>query len=156
MEFTTGSMGLMTDTNTAPTVNLAQAVELTGRSKSTIRRRKAELLEHGAKADADGWSIPVPALIAVGLMDNVTPPENGDAKTGTMTPSGVSQPYSLRIADLERELAVYKERASQQEKRIADLQAQLETTNTAMRLIEASKPSQPEQPRGLFARLFGR
>ena len=63
---------------------------------------------------------------------------------------------SQRMADLERELAVYKERASQQEKRIADLQAQLETTNTAMRLIEASRPTQPEQSRGLFARLFGR
>ena len=48
-----------------------------------------------------------------------------------MTPIDDSQ----RMADLKRELAVYKERASQQEKRIADLQAQLETTNTAMRLF---------------------
>lgn len=75
---------------------------------------------------------------------------------GTTTPQGVSQADIQRIADLERELAVYKERASQQEKRIADLQAQLETTNTAVRLIEASKANQPEQPRGLFAHLFGR
>ena len=53
-----------------------------------------------------------------------------------MTPIDDSQ----RMADLKRELAVYKERASQQEKRIADLQAQLETTNTAMRLFRPADP----------------
>lgn len=151
-----GIMGSMTDISAAPTVNLAQAVELTGKSKSTIRRRKAELLEHGARADAEGWVIPVPALIAVGLMDNVTPPDTGDTGMGTAIPNGVSQGDEHRIADLERELAVYKERAAQQEKRIADLQAQLEDNRTAMHLIEAAKPAESGQHRGLFARLFNR
>lgn len=107
----------------------------------------AELRKLGAAYNGRSWQIPVTTLEALGVLDTVqTPTDDTEA-----TPADDSQ----RIADLERELAVYKERASQQEKRIADLQAQLETTNTAMRLIEATKP-EAEPRRGFFSRLFGR
>lgn len=134
-----------------PTYNytFAEAVRISNCSESTLRRKlKAEGRKLGATYNGRSWQIPVTTLEALGVLDTVQAPPDD---TG-VTPVDDSQ----RIADLERELAVYKERASQQEKRIADLQAQLETTNTAMRLIEGSKPTQPEQPRGLFTRLFGR
>lgn len=144
----TGMIGGMEGTP-AYNYTFAEAVRIANCSESTLRRKlKAEGRKLGATYNGRSWQIPVTTLEALGVLDTVqTPPDDTE-----VTPIDDSQ----RMADLERELAVYKERASQQEKRIADLQAQLETTNTAMRLIEASRPTQPEQSRGLFARLFGR
>ena len=141
----------MQDSNAIPAVSLAQAVELTGKSKSTIRRRKQELLEHGAKADSEGWSIPVPALIAVGLMGNTTP---ADTKRDTTTPSGVSRNDTQQMADLQAQLARLEERAKQQEQLISQLKDQLNDKEHAIKLLEAA-PAQ-EHKRGLWSRLTGR
>jgi len=72
----------------APTVGLHEAARITGKSVATVRRRRAELTKLGATSTKDGWTIPIPALVAVGLLDRVTGPEVAvtpppDAKHGT-------------------------------------------------------------------------
>lgn len=74
-------------------VGLAQAAKITGRSVSTIRRKKAELELLGATTDKDGWKIPVEALVQVWNLDrlpegiDVTPP----VKTGVSEPTEVDE-----------------------------------------------------------------
>lgn len=59
-----------------PRVSLAEAVEITGVSRSTLQRRlKAGEVEGATRKDDGGWSIPVPALIAAGMAPKVSPPD---------------------------------------------------------------------------------
>ena len=66
----------------APLLTLKQAEDVTGKARNTIKKRKAALIAAGATVDATGWSIPYPALVEVGLLDSVTPPDSvTDAQT---------------------------------------------------------------------------
>lgn len=52
-----------------PEVSQAEAARLCKMSTATIRRHRAELQKHGAHPDpAGGWLIPIPALVATGLL----------------------------------------------------------------------------------------
>ena len=144
-------MGIM-DPMDAPTVTLSQAIELTGKSRSTIRRRKADLERLGAVINPKGWTIPVPALIATGLLDNVSKPAGSE--TGSMNPQVVSERTPGELEKLRLENIRLRERTEQQEQRIADLQAQISDQRTAMKLLEAA-PAR-EHKRGLWSRFFGR
>lgn len=86
---------------TPPTLGLKDAAVQCGVSVSTMRRHREELVKLGATVSEQGhWSIPIPALIAVGLMDRRTPP---DVTVGVMTPT-VTPDYLDRISQLERQL----------------------------------------------------
>jgi hypothetical protein len=88
------AQGMTADVASAPKVGLRQAAELCGCSIATVRRRKAGLIEHGAVQTKDGWRIPVPALVTLGLLDRQSPPDksvsprSGNAK---VTPDEVSE-----------------------------------------------------------------
>ena len=64
--------GVMTPPVGGPTLGLAEAAKACGVSVSTLRRKRPELVAHGAAQTAKGWRIPVTALIALGLMDRTT------------------------------------------------------------------------------------
>lgn len=125
---------------TAPTIGLAEAARVCGVSESTIRRRRAELLELGASQGPKGWSIPIPALVQLGLMTATTAPDAVIAREplqespveAVMTPSALAEVEALREALTAAELraAVAEARAEERE-RVIEAQAQ------ALRMLEA-------------------
>jgi hypothetical protein len=134
---------------TAPTIGLAEAARACGVSESTIRRRRAELLELGASHGAKGWSIPIPALVQLGLMPPTTGPDTVKAPEPSqdspvepvVAPSTQAEVEALREALTAAELraAVAEARAEERE-RIITAQAQ------ALRMLEAPVTVQGEQP----------
>lgn len=136
---------------TPPTLGLKEAAVQCGVSVSTMRRHRDELVKLGATVSDQGhWSIPIPALIAVGLMDRRTAP---DALVGVMTPpvTPVMTPTLLdRISQLERQLQdevmarkdehagrVLAEQIAAERERIIQAQAQ------TLRILEAAPSAQP-------------
>lgn len=133
---------------TAPTISLAEAARICGVSQSTLRRRRAELLDRGAVHGPKGWKIPIPALIELGLLEATTAPDVMEAVEPpaplsdspvepVMTPAIAAEVEALRgaVAALELRAAVAEAVAAERE-RIIDVQAQ------ALRMLEAS----PETP----------
>lgn len=90
-------------------VGLEEAARLCKVSVATVRLRRNLLEAAGATAAGDGWTIPIPALVAVGLLDRSTPPRVGavaGAAPGT-TPCPapvVDTPESPVLASLREEL----------------------------------------------------
>jgi hypothetical protein len=134
---------------TAPTIGLAEAARACGVSESTLRRKRTELLELGASHGPKGWSIPIPALVQLGLMtpttapDTVTAPEpsHDSPVEAVMTPSTREELEALRgaLAAAEQRAAV-AEAIAQERERIIEVQAQ------ALRMLEAPSPGQPAVP----------
>lgn len=129
-------------------VGLAEAARVAGVSASTIRRRRAELEALGAVRGPDGWQIPIPALIELGLMarttapDEVLPPETPRESPveGVMTGNTGSEVEALRGALAAAELrAAVAEAVAQERERIIEVQAQ------ALRMLEAPR-GVPETP----------
>lgn len=102
-----------------PVLGLAEAARATGLSVSTVRRRKRELVSHGATVSADGWQIPVAALVALGMLDRSTPPPDDSRPTpdtGHDTPAD-SPATVAEIARLRQLLDQAERRAAQAEQR---------------------------------------
>lgn len=124
-----------------PTVSLARAVELCGVSRSTIQRRKAELVELGAEVTDKGWNIPIPALIGAGLLSNVTPPDavsKGVADTSKDTPSAIPADIP-EIVRLRERLADAERRAEVAEAVAEERLRSLERADVALRMLEVGK-----------------
>lgn len=134
-------------TATAPALGLAAAAKACNVSESTLRRKRPELLAAGATQTAKGWSIPIPALIELGLMDRTTqtPPDSPQnspqqaAVTGPMEPRTDTVVEALRaqLAEAEKRAAVAEAIAEERERIIA-AQAQ------ALRMLEAPKQAVQE------------
>lgn len=124
-----------------PSVSQAEAARICGVSTATIRRRRSELVEHGAKPDADGgWTIPIPALVAVGLLDRTTPPETPTTRrmspdTTRHTAPPVTSPDE--VAELRSRLRETEHRAALAEAISEERLRALEDARTALRLLEA-------------------
>ena len=112
---------------TVPTVGLAEAARLTGKSISTIRRKKRELCEFGATVSAAGWAIPIPALVHLGLLDRL-PPSMIDPLVAAFT---------AHIADLQAQLDRERARADNLETRLDQL-LQSERPGLFSRLLKQS------------------
>lgn len=139
----------------APQVNLSQAAEMTGKAKNTIRKRRDELVKNGAVISKSGWIIPVPALIAAGLLANSTP-------VGSHEHSSEHTGVQNELERLKIENAILNERTRQQEHRIADLQIQLSDQRTALKLIESvdtqskAEDTSDTEKESFWTRLFHR
>ena len=140
--------GVMTPPVGVPTLGLAEAAKACGVSVSTLRRKRPELSAHGAAQTANGWRIPVTALIALGLMDRTTDARHEtqhDASTKPITtpPADalIAQLDALRtaLADAERRAAVAEAVAAERERMI-------QTQAMALRMLEASKPPASPTP----------
>lgn len=137
--------GVMTPPSGVPTLGLAEAAKACGVSVSTLRRKRPELLAHGAAQTANGWRIPVTALIALGLMGRTTDAHHegrhdthvAPDMTPTATPPGDALTGELdalraKLADAEQRAAVAEAVAAERE-RIIQAQAM------ALRMLESSK-----------------
>jgi hypothetical protein len=134
---------------TAPVLSLAEAAKACGVSESTIRRRRPELLASGAVQGPKGWSIPVTALIALGLMDRTTagtPESPADrppvtAVAATMTAPAES-PMTALVEALKADLAAAEQRAAVAEAVAAERERIIAAQAQALRMLEAPKPNE--------------
>lgn len=118
-------------------MGLAEAAKACGVSVSTLRRKRTELVAHGAAQTASGWHIPVTALIAVGLMERVTPPPSPDAPNDGV--EGELEALRVKLAHAEQRAAVAESVAAERERVI-------QTQAMALRMLEASRTPAPAVP----------
>lgn len=132
-----GDMTPSLDTPLAPVLGLAEAAQRTGKSVSTIRRKKSELLALGAVINTTGWAIPIPALVQLGLLDRVTSPGAGTipAMTAPVTPGGSSD----EIAQLKSKLAAAEQRAELAEALANERTLRIDDLRQSLLMIEAAQ-----------------
>jgi hypothetical protein len=118
-------------------MGLAEAAKACGVSVSTLRRKRTDLEAHGAAQTATGWHIPVTALIAVGLMERVTPPPAPDAPRDGVT--GELEALRAKLAEAEQRAAVAEAIAAERERVI-------QTQAMALRMLEGTKAPAPAVP----------
>ncbi len=109
-----------------PMLSQAEAARRCGVSTATIRRARSDGRLPGAVETDEGWRIPIPELIAAGLMDRTTPPDTGAAPSvspGATPPSdtGATPPTPpglvAEVAELRAQLAAAQHRAELAEER---------------------------------------
>jgi hypothetical protein len=135
----------------APSVGLKEAARVCGVSVATVRRRKDSLIAHGATTAEDGWMIPIPALVAVGLLDRTSPPDTLP-RVGQV-PTAIS-PDDAALASLRDELATERlarvtaeHRAALAEAVMESQSKNLEDVRRALRALTAAPTSQsPTEP----------
>lgn len=130
----------------------AEAVEVTGKSRSTLHRKREMLRQVGAHQDAAGvWSIPVSALVACGLLD--APDTRKSVSDTTVRPPNdtrVTPPDDTRgseeVEQLRRALAEAEKRAEVAEAQAAERDRLIEAQSRALALLEARRPVTSEPP----------
>ena len=136
-----------------PTLTLREAASATGLSLSTLRRRRGELVEHGARMTPSGaWEVPYAALIALGMVPRVTPPDalcdgrhdvphDAPANALVTPPAAEVERLAARVRELEHQLEL--ERVINRER-----ERTIEAQQLALRAIEkgptAAIPDPPE------------
>lgn len=114
----------MTASTKSPVMGLAEAARVCGVSVSTIRRKRLELAEHGAAQTAKGWQIPVTALIAVGLMERVTPPpETPSEEISDASDAPADVPLDALGDSFRQELDMLRSQLADAERRAAVAEA---------------------------------
>lgn len=141
---------------TGPVVGLAKAAELCGVSTATIRRKRDTLVTLGATPSSKGWQIPVSALIASGLMPNVTPPEGVTNVNPAVTPAtphanpnvnpAVTPVSELedKVEALEKALADTRQRLAIADAVMAEKERVIQVQERALALLEAAPRNQEE------------
>lgn len=137
-----------------PTVGLKEAARVAGVSVATVRRRREQLVEYGATASEEGWAIPIPALVAVGLLDRSTPPREGagaaPAPTATPTPATPEDPQleALREQlDAERRARTEAEHRARLAEVVAEERGRaLEDARLALRALTAGPAAATHAP----------
>lgn len=116
----------------SPRVGLSEAAAMTKLSLSTLRRRRQELRAHGAIQKEDGsWSIPIHALVDLGMLDHVTVPQNEPTQ---------SDPATDEVADLRVEVERERGLRFAAEREVQAIMAHLATAQNTIRMIEAAPP----------------
>lgn len=117
---------------------MKRAAEVAGVSVSTLRRNKDLLRQHGATIAADGWQVPMSALIASGLMRRTTPPDAPGPTPRAAEPSagaGDLVDAQERIRELERETLELRYRAEKAEAIAQERADALEAERMALRML---------------------
>lgn len=146
--------GIMMPPAGGPTLGLAEAAKACGVSVSTLRRKRPELLAHGAAQTANGWRIPITALIALGLMDRTTDARHESQHDSPTTPATTAPTDALtaQLDALRTALADAERRAAVAEAVAAERERMIQTQAMALRMLEASKtpatsmPTAPTEP----------
>lgn len=121
----------------------AQAVEVTGKSRSTLHRKRDMLRQAGAHQDAAGvWRIPVSALVACGLLDTPETPRKGSGDTRLVLPD--ETPLSGEVEQLRRALMEAERRADVAEARAAERDRLIEAQSRTIALLEARDRVPPD------------
>lgn len=139
-----------------PVVNLAKAAELCGVSVQTIRRKRDTLAALGATPSPKGWKIPISALIAAGLMPNVTPAHGVSVDTPSDTPvTHLGSPAATpeeelvtaltdKVAALENALTEARHKLAIADAVLAEKERVITTQERALALLES--PPTPHPP----------
>ncbi len=118
----------------APMVSLSEAARQTNKSRGTIRNWLVEGKVPGARRTEAGWQIPVPSLVATGLWDRTTPPDEIE-----------EPPEGDRVSELESELARARMELHSEKKLREAAERNAEDLRVAMRMLNAGPPSSPER-----------
>lgn len=136
-----------------PTLSQSEAAKACGVSVATIRRARRSRRIDGAYEDGHGgWRIPIPALVAAGMLTAVTPPEgdmNG-AVEGATSPQ-MAPPVSPPVPDadterLRRELDEVRHRAERAEAIAAERERTIEVLQRSLRMLERGHSDDPPPP----------
>ena len=117
----------------APMVSLSEAARQTNKSRGTIRNWLVEGKVPGARRTETGWQIPVPSLVATGLWDRTSPPD--EVK---------EPPEHDRLSELESELARARMELHSEKKLREAAERNAEDLRVAMRMLNAG----PQRPIG--------
>jgi DNA-binding transcriptional MerR regulator len=129
-----------------PSWTLSEAAERTGASRSTIRRyRETGKFPHAYKGTDKQWRVPVEDLLASGLTLNGQAQVEQVNTLSEQPTEQVPEPLSERVRELEALLAVERARAAGLERVAAAAEANAADLRMALRMIEATRPDQPEQ-----------
>lgn len=138
-----------------PDVSQAKAAQVCGVSTATIRRARVAGRLDGVRkaADGSGWLIPIPSLVAAGLLDRVSPPDTVTPRTVSPdTTPPVTPPVTppdmvpLReVEDLRRRLAVAEALADERARSLEDLRV-------SMRMLAAAPPARAPEKRRWWSR----
>ncbi len=126
-----------------PAFTLSEAEQVTGASRSTLRRRLAEQAFPNAYKAGRGqeWRIPVEDLLAAGL-----PVNRPTAAVSTASDHGQGgADLGHRVAELEALLAVERARREAAEQLAAERAARVDDLRVALRLLEAGPVGRAQQ-----------
>lgn len=123
---------------------LAEASRATGKSVSTLRRKKRELLERGASITEKGWRIPASALVELGLLDKTTrqdshpssAQESNDSNAPGGSIEGVSRDEWKRLVEENTRLRIDNERLRAENTQMGLRIDDLKQAANAIKLIE--------------------
>ena len=118
----------------APMVSLSEAARQSNKSRGTIRNRLVEGKVPGARRTEAGWQIPVPSLVATGLWDRTTPPDEIE-----------EPPEGDRVSELESELARARMELHSEKKLREAAERNAEDLRLAMRMLNAGPQPPPER-----------
>ncbi len=118
----------------APMVSLSEAARQTNKSRGTIRNWLIEGKVPGARRTEAGWQIPVPSLVATGLWDRTTPPDEIE-----------EPPEGDRVSELESELARARMELHSEKKLREAAERNAEDLRLAMRMLNAGPQPPPER-----------
>jgi len=152
----------MTEQHTAttrPRFSITEAASLCGVHADTIRRKISALAEHGAEKDESGaWTIPVEALLAVGLKPGRPAPPDSPAQPSPAVAATlpeqvvpVAEVEALRneVAALKHQLELEQVRRETAERLVDVHREALDESRAWRRILEAGPssriaPSAPE------------
>ena len=122
----------------APMVSLAEAARQSEKSRGTIRNWLVAGKIPGARRTEAGWEIPVPSLVATGLWDRTTPPDEVP-----------EVPDVDRLSELESELARARMELHSEKKLREAAERNADDLRVAMRMLNAGpqRPSENPTPR---------
>lgn len=114
---TPGGSGTETPTDTPQYLGLKAAAKYAGVAVSTLQRRRDELELYGSTKDESGWSIPLTALVSMGLIDashgtQESPLIEGVSVTDTPGGSSTETPSMASLYALKQELAEARQEAA--------------------------------------------
>lgn len=139
---------------TTAVFSMKEAANVAGVSVSTLRRRREDLIGAGADISADGWQVPMTALVACGLIAGEGPQREQPSGRPQMQPqetpetSAQLEELSAQVRDLEREVSEWRRRAEVAEARAEErgraldaLQVANEGERLALRMLTAGTSS---------------
>lgn len=138
---------------TTAVFSMKEAANVAGVSVSTLRRRRQDLIAAGADISADGWKVPMTALVACGLIVGEGPQREQHGRH-QMQPqeapdmSAQLEDLTSQVRDLEREVSELRRRAEVAEARAEErgraldaLQVANEAERMALRMLTAGTSS---------------
>lgn len=139
---------------TTAVFSMKEAANVAGVSVSTLRRRREDLIGAGADISADGWQVPMTALVACGLIAGEGPQReqpSGRPQMQSQEASDMSaqlEELTAQVRDLEREISEWRRRAEVAEARAEErgraldaLQVANEGERLALRMLTAGTSS---------------